>query len=252
MQTLILTSCLDLYDYDENGERFVHNFGNTNKILDNIKSEVKKYNNFLFVARGNDDERTLQYYKNTCRSFEITLPFKNYNILNYETADKAEKLIKDADLIFLCGGHLPTQNMFFNEINLKQLLKRTNALIVGGSAGSMNCADVVYCPPEVEGESENPNFNRYLKGLGLTDINILPHYDEFENYILDGKSYINDIILPYSFKTPVVALNNGSYILIKNNECVIWGESYKIYDGKIERICLDDETYSFLDFKELF
>ena len=35
-------------------------------------------------------------------------------------------------------------------------------LIVGGSAESMNCAEIVYCPPEVEGESEDPNFNRYL------------------------------------------------------------------------------------------
>ena len=63
-----------------------------------------------------------------------------------------------------------------------------NALVVGGSAGSMNCASLVYCPPELEGESEDINFNRYLSGLCLTNINILPHYDVFKNYVLDNNS----------------------------------------------------------------
>ena len=187
MSSVILTSCLDLYEKDENGNKIVHHFGNVNSILDCLKSHIKNYDNFLFVARGNDDESTEQYFNNTCKSFELTLPFKNYNILNYTTCKNAKELIEKADLIFLCGGHLPTQNKFFNEINLKELIKNTNALIVGGSAGSMNCADVVYCPPEVEGESVDPNFNRYMKGLGLTDINILPHYDEFKDYILDKR-----------------------------------------------------------------
>ena len=241
MSSVILTSCLDFYEKDENGNKIVHHFGNVNRILDCLKSHIKNYDNFLFVARGNDDESTEQYFNNACKSFELTLPFKNYNILNYTTCKNAKELIEKADLIFLCGGHLPTQNKFFNEINLKELIKNTNALIVGGSAGSMNCADVVYCPPEVEGESVDPNFNRYMKGLGLTDINILPHYDEFKDYILDNKRYIEEIILPFSYRTPLIALNDGSYIKIENNKTIICGESYIIKDNEIKQICKDDE-----------
>ena len=69
MNTVILTSCLDLYEKDENGNKIPHNFGNKNGILDCLKKELKNNNNFLFVARGLDDERTWQYYKNTCKSF---------------------------------------------------------------------------------------------------------------------------------------------------------------------------------------
>ena len=90
----------------------------------------------------------------------MTLPFKNYYFLSPKTKDKAKELVEGADFIFLCGGHLPTQNKFFNDIDLKNLLKNTNALIVGGSAGSMNCADVVYCPPELEEEVLDERFNR--------------------------------------------------------------------------------------------
>jgi len=233
MNTVILTSCLDFYEKDENGNKIVHNFGNENGILDNLKAEIKRYDNFLFVARGFDDDKTEQYYNNTCKSFEMTLPFKNYNILNNSTKNRAKELVEGADLIFLCGGHLPTQNKFFNDIKLKELLKNTNALIVGGSAGSMNCADIVYCPPEIEGEAVNPTFKRYLKGLGLTKTNILPHYQDFKDYILDGKRYMEEIVLPDSYKTKVIAINDGSYIVIKNGNEKIYGESYIIENGII-------------------
>jgi len=109
-------------------------------------------------------------------------------------------LIKDADLIFLCSGHLPTQNKFFNRINLKDKLKQTNAFIIGGSAGAMNMAENVYSIPELEGESIDPNFKRSLVGLGLTDINILPHYDAFTDVILNGKKFVEEIVLPDTYK----------------------------------------------------
>lgn len=167
----------------------------------------------------------------------MTMPFKNYNVLNNSTKDKAKELVKNADLIFLCGGHLPTQNTFFNEIGLKELLENTNALIVGGSAGSMNCADVVYCPPELEEEVLDENFNRYLKGLGLTNINIMPHFEEYQKMTISGKKYIDDIVVPDSKRINIIGLNNGSYIVIKNGASTIYGESYLIKNGKIKQIC---------------
>ena len=46
----ILTSYIDLYDKDEAGNRIAKNFGNNNKILDNIKKYVNKYNYLLFIV----------------------------------------------------------------------------------------------------------------------------------------------------------------------------------------------------------
>ena len=237
MKTIILTSYLDFYEKDEQGNKIAHNFGNENGILDCLKANTKKCENFLFVGNGVEGAKSEQYFKIACESFAMTMPFKNYNVLNNSTKDKAKELVENADFIFLCGGHLPTQNAFFNEIGLKELLKNTNALIVGGSAGSMNCADVVYCPPELEEEIEDTNFNRYLNGLGLTNINILPHFEEYQKMVICGKRYIEDVIVPDSHKTDIIALNNGSYIAIKNNESTIYGESYLIKDEKIKKIC---------------
>ena len=239
----ILTSYLDFDDEDEEGIKTAKNFGNQNKILDNIKKYVKKYDNLLYVASDEYDSETTDLYANIAfESFDKTLPFKNYNILDFRTENIADELIKNADLIFLCGGHVPTQNKFFNNINLREKIRNTNALIIGGSAGAMNMADIVYSVPELEGESIDPNFKTDLKGLGLTNINIFPHFDELTEEILDGKKLIDEIVVPESFKHPVYAINNGSYILIDDKN-YLYGEAYLIKDGKIVKINEENEIY---------
>ena len=236
MKKCMLTSYLDLYDKDELGNKIPKNFGNKNSILDNIKKYVKKYDNFLFVASNEyESENTNIYAAATFESFNLTLPFKNYYILDFRTENIADELIKKADLIFLCGGHVPTQNKFFNNINLKDKLKKTDAFIIGGSAGAMNMADIVYSIPELEGESINPNFQLELEGLCLTNINILPHYDEYGEFILDKKKFIDEIVLPESYNHPVYAINNGSYILIDDKN-YLYGEAYLIKNGEIKKI----------------
>ena len=60
----ILTSYLDLYDKDENGNKIAKNFGNENNILDNIKKYVKKYDNFLFVASNEFNNTVTDIYAN--------------------------------------------------------------------------------------------------------------------------------------------------------------------------------------------
>ena len=242
MKTVILTSYLDFYEKDEQGNKIAHNFGNDNGILDYLKANIKKYDNFLFVANGMEGDKSEAYFQLACDSFNLTLPFKNYDFLCPRTRNRAKELIENADFIFLCGGHLPTQNKFFNDIELKALLKNTNALIVGGSAGSMNCADKVYCPPELEEEVLDEHFNRYLKGLGLTNINIMPHFEEYQKMVICGKKYIDDIVVPDSYKIDIIALNNGSYIVIKNGKSTIYGESYLIRKGQITQINENNNT----------
>ncbi len=238
----ILCSRLDLYDKDDFGNKTPKNFGNENRILDNVKRYTTKYDNFLFVTNNELDCEATDIYANiTFKSFEMTLPFKNYQVLDFRTIDKIDTLIRNADFIFLCGGHLPTQNKFFNDINLREKIKNTEALIVGASAGAMNMADTVYSIPEIEGESNDPNFEKNLKGLGLTNINILPHYDKFVGHILDGKRFIEDIVLPDTYKRKVYGISDGSYILIDNKEVYLYGEAYLLENGKIKKLNNDNE-----------
>lgn len=80
------------------------------------------------------------------------------------------------DVILLGGGHVPTQNAFMERIGLKERLRKYEGLIIGWSAGSMNCAEIVYAAPKSEGEAIDPNYQRRISGLGLTKVNILLHF----------------------------------------------------------------------------
>lgn len=242
-----LTSYLDICDKDEFENRIPKNFGNMNNILDNIKKYVKKYDNFLYVASDEYDiDSTDIHAYVTFESFKKTLPFKNYYILDSRTEEEADELIKKADLIFLCGGHVPTQNNFFNNINLKEKIKNTDALIIGGSAGAMNMADTVYCPPELDGEALDPNFKKIYKGLALTNINIFPHYDEIKDFLVGGVHIVNEVLIPDSYKYPIYAINNGTYIIIDDKN-YLYGEAYLIKDGKIEKINDNDKMIIIYD-----
>ena len=246
---LILTSTLDLYLKNEADERIPHNFGNKNGILDLIKQLTPKQDNFVYVASVADDYDITDYYANlTFDSFKSTFPFKSYIILDGRTKGRAKEIIENADLIFLCGGHVPTQNNFYTDINLREIIKNTDALIIGQSAGSMDSAEIVYAQPELEGESIDPNYKKYIKGLGLTNISILPHFEERFDWILDGKNIFKEITLPDSEIRPFLAYSDGTFIYDNGVKQLVYGKSYLFDNGSFQQISEDD---SITDITEL-
>lgn len=156
--------------------------------------------------------------------------------LDARNAEEAGELVAQSGCILLCGGHVPTQNAFFREIGLRELLEEYQGIVIGISAGSMNCADEVYVQPELEGESEDPDFERFAQGLGLTDVQILPHYQEVKDNILDGRRLYEDITYEDSAGRVFIAMVDGTYIEIAGGETVLHGEAYAISDGEIEQI----------------
>lgn len=175
------------------------------------------------------------------------LAFDKYEVLDRRTQRYEARMICDANFIILCGGHVPTENKFFKEIHLRARLSRFNGVVMSISAGSMNAADIVYASPELDGESIDPNYMVYLRGLGLTDVNILPHFEMIRESRLDGRLLIKDIVARHSYTLPVYCLNDGTYLLITNAEkkekrrTELHGEAYRMKDGKLDLICHDGE-----------
>ena len=106
----------------------------------------------------------------------------------------------------------------------------------------MNCADVVYAGPELDGEAIDPLYKRWITGLGLTNINVFPHFDSLRNERLDGMRLIEDITFADSRGHEIIALNEESYILQEDGYATLYGEAYRILDGKLEQICRDGES----------
>lgn len=242
MNTIFLTSSLELSYKDEFEIKHAQIFGNKNNLLNNFKKYIKKYENFLLIASNENDYEITDMYANiTFEAFDLTLPFKNYIILDGRNKKAAKQLIKNADFVFLCGGHVPTQNKFFEKIKLKKLLKDTDAVICGASAGSMNSADIVYAQPELEGEVLDKNYKRYINGLGLTKINIFPHIHDIIGEQVDGVTQF-ELAMEDSYTRPIIAYSDGTYILQVDKTTLLYGKAYIFNKGQVNEINADEKS----------
>lgn len=78
----------------------------------------------LFVASAPEDPvRTDRYAGQLRRSFENSgIVPDRFAVLDARTEKEAEALLKEANVLFLAGGHVPTQNAFFHRLQLKERL----------------------------------------------------------------------------------------------------------------------------------
>ena len=172
--------------------------------------------------------------------------FSSYTILDRRNADKTKELIEKADLLILAGGHVPTENKFFCDISLRENLENFNGVIIGNSAGSMNQAESVYAMPELEGEAVDKSYKKFIRGLGITDKNIIPHYNDLKDEVLDGLRVIEEISVPDSFGHEFYVYPDGSYIMGINGKEKLCGEAFLIKEGKFTKIN-DNEEVLYLD-----
>ena len=149
--------------------------------------------------------------------------------------------LPEIDVLILAGGHVPTQNSFMKTIGLKERLQSWDGLLIAWSAGSMNCAEMVYAGPELPGEAIDPNYQRWICGLGITKTNIFPHFETLKDEMLDGMRLIEDITYSDSMGHEIIALNNGSFIVVDNGTEVLYGGAYSIKNGEQRQICTDDK-----------
>ena len=124
----------------------------------------------------------------------------------------------------------------------REKMRRFGGIVMGISAGTMNCADDVYAQPELPGESIDPGYVRHLEGLGLTRLNILPHYQAVRDSRLDGKRLFEDITFADSMGQSFLVLPDGSYVLGENGHETLYGEAWRLADGRMEKICRDGQT----------
>ena len=208
-----------------------------NGFADNLRRCLPEKIRCLFITSAPDDYAftdRVAWEMRTCFAEEgFYIP--ELAILDRRNQQDARMLIWKSDFIILAGGHVPTQNAFFQDIGLKELLKDYQGVILGISAGTMNAADRVYVQPEEPGESV-PEFPRFAEGLGITKINVLPHYQMVKDNYLDGRRLFEDITYADSWGECFYAFVDGTYLLVENGRTTLHGEAYRLADGRMEQI----------------
>lgn len=234
--TLFLTSSPFVQDADR------PILSDANGFVDQIREVLPTFPRCLFVAA--DPERhdlVCRFGNELFMAFaQEGIFFESFQVLDGANRDGALELVQDANFLVLSGGHVPTQNAFFQDIRLRELLEDWDGVVMGISAGSMNCPEYVYAQPEEEGESD-PDFPRWLPGLNLTSVNVLPHYQKVKDSILDGKRLFEDITYEDSIGNDFFAIPDGSFFYQDETVLALYGEGYRITDGILEKLTENGE-----------
>ena len=218
----------------EGGKRIPVPLSDINGCLDKIRGYWPCDARVIMVCADPEDH---EKNDSVLECYREALPMSGLQITDIDMIDGRNDTLREADVLILTGGHVPTQNRFFEKIGLRRYLEDFDGLFIAWSAGSMNCAEDVYAGPEFEGEAIDPNYRRWIKGLGITNVNIFPHFQSLRYDMLDGMRLIEDITFPDSMGHEILALNDGSYIVIEDDTEELFGEAYRILDGKIDKIC---------------
>lgn len=223
--------------------RLVDGLDEKNMFRERLSRYWKPYSRCLIIAAdpgnyGGNDEMC-SFFANALEKSGFSI--SGMDVWDYRTKDVSRQALYSYDVILLGGGHVPTQNRFFDKLKLRKTIKDFPGIVIGISAGSMNAADLVYAQPEEQGEATDAGYERFIKGLGLTGRNILPHYQMVKDWMLDGMRLYEDITYKDSHGKELYALTDGSYLLAADGRERIYGEAYLILEGRCHKICGEDE-----------
>lgn len=234
--------------YKKDGIRIPSQLSAENGLLYRLQKHWKDNAKVLIISANADDA---EKNDSIVEVFKISFPMSGLSIRQMHILDRRNESlvneIADYDVLILAGGHVPTQNKFFGRIRLKEHISGFDGIVIGISAGTMNSAKVVYAQPELEGESIDKEYERFLPGLGITKLMILPHYQDIKDDILDGRRLFEDITYPDSHGREFYALEDGSYFIVEDKVTTLFGAAYLIKDGDIKQICEKDKSI-WLDF----
>ena len=216
----------------------------SNGFVDELRRRFPPDCRALFICSDPDNREAMDYYADLLKksSEDAGFEFQSFRTLDGRNEAQAAELVNGSDLLIFAGGHVPTQNRFFQKIGLRALLAGYPGVVIGISAGSMNSADTVYAQPELEGEAVDPGYQRFLPGLGLTKTMLLPHYQEVKDDVLDGLRVFEDVTYPDSMGKTFYAIPDGSWLLVEAGREELRGEAYRIRDGAIAQVSAAGEV----------
>lgn len=182
-----------------------------------LSIDLKTCKSILFVPGDYDKEKYIIYKDkiiNWLKSIEVSFSECYLTGLDDE--------LKSYDVFFLMGGNPINQIEIINKINLKNIINKAK-VVIGVSAGAINLSkEAIY-------------FNDYSKkvemydGIGLTDINVYPHFDITNEYFVEEVKMVSRL-------KSLIALPNNSFIKIDDKQIEFIGDSFKIDKENIIKI----------------
>ena len=213
-------------------------FDPANGLAQELRRNWKEQSRCLLIAAFPDaaaqNEQMRDYFEGEL--IDTGLSIECLDLCDGRNGRESVEKLQSYDMIILSGGHVPTENAFFMEIGLAEKIRGFEGIVMGISAGSMNCAEIVYAQPEMPGEAVDPDYRRFIPGLGLTKYNILPHYQAVKDDYVDGMRLFEDITFRDSMGHTFYAIPDGSYLFRTDKTEEIRGEYWRKTEKKMTKM----------------
>ena len=197
------------------------------EIAARLKAELPVRNSLVFVSawpadhdRNDDDSAGMHGM-----FAERDMAFARFCVIDERTEPaEAQRLLREADCIFLMGGNATAQMQLMRDKGLPDVIRNSRGVILGVSAGSMNMGKTTVDIWE--------NLVPY-EGLGLTDITMIGHFSYEDTERLE-------LMKAVSMERPVCAMEDESAIFIKGGRADLAGAIHRIERGEIEPFSRED------------
>jgi cyanophycinase len=158
---------------------------------------------------------------------QANIIFDEYHFIDYRMQkEEARRLIQNASVIFLCGGYPVLQNDFLADYELSDVIKNSNAVIMGASAGALNMAAKWLSLNNI-GEVETSTI---YDGIGID------HFAYESHSQRDYTTFVQGYLFPLSEEIDVYAAEQESAIRVKDGKIEIMGPLYLISRSKIQKL----------------
>lgn len=189
-----------------------------------LRVKIDKRKKFAFIASEfqKNHEKTDKYFRFFLNMFEkADINFEEkYVVDGRMSVEKAQKLVAEADVIWLSGGNTPTAFHYLQKYGLDSVIKQHGGVIIGMSAGSINLAKTAICTLSCGHDKQE-----IYKGLGCVDISVEPHFI---------RSEISNELYDLSTKYTIHGLCDNSFIVCSGENIEYYGEIYMISHGNVE------------------
>ena len=191
----------------------------TDSIAEVLKEELKVRDSLVFISTWPDDfAQNDEDSDGMHRMFaERNMPFTKHSVIDNRTeSEEAVRLIREASCIFLMGGNATLQFDLMCRKGILDEVRKSSAVILGVSAGSMNMGTKVV---DIY-ESLTP-----YEGLGFADLTIKAHYPLEEDLLQAVKQISKEL--------PVCLMTDESAIFVKKESVMQIGKIYWMVKGEI-------------------
>jgi cyanophycinase len=212
------------------------NNGFPEKLAGLLQGDIKERKSLVMISTEPNDDRyshedALDVHEKGWFD-DAGIVFEEYYSIDPGTnAEDAQRWVKNASVIFLCGGWPANQMKTMVKCGLVDLLGESDAIVMGTSGGGINMSTKWMGVRHHEDKGVTTK-ERVHHGLALDKLSFEPHFD------LGNTQLIEADMFPLSEEIDIYVTDQGA-VRIKDGKIDIIGDVHLISKSKI---CKLDET----------